>query len=140
MSLYLIIPLLAIVVVWLLNHSWYFFDPLDYSQPVSSARGIFQARILEWLAISHSRGSSWPRNRTRISCKSLALQAFSLPLSHQGSPSWKDTITQIRFLKISSFPQEGWRHPCSSLCCLHSVSLIFQQGQVQCTRIIFSWK
>ena len=30
--------------------------------------GIFQARILEWVAISFSRGSSWPRDRTRVSC------------------------------------------------------------------------
>ena len=30
--------------------------------------GIFQARVLEWIAISFSRGSSWPRNRTWVSC------------------------------------------------------------------------
>ena len=33
----------------------------------SSVHGIFQARILEWLAISFSRGSSWPRDRTQVS-------------------------------------------------------------------------
>ena len=33
-------------------------DPLDYSPPVSSVQGIFQARILEWVAISFSRASS----------------------------------------------------------------------------------
>ena len=33
-------------------------DPLDYSPPGSSVHGIFQARILEWVAISYSRGSS----------------------------------------------------------------------------------
>ena len=36
-------------------------DPTDCSPPGSSARGIFQARTLEWAAISSSRGSSWPR-------------------------------------------------------------------------------
>ena len=36
----------------------------------SSARGTFQARILERVAISFSRGSSQPRNRTRVSCVS----------------------------------------------------------------------
>ena len=36
-------------------------DPLDYSPPGSSVHGIFQARILEWVAISYSRESSWPR-------------------------------------------------------------------------------
>ena len=34
----------------------------------SSVHGIFQARILEWIAISFSRGSSWPRHRTGVSC------------------------------------------------------------------------
>ena len=43
-------------------------DPMDCSLPGSSVHGIFQARILEWLAISFSRGSSWPRDRTHISC------------------------------------------------------------------------
>ena len=33
-------------------------DPMDCSPPMSSAHGIFQARILEWIAISFSRGSS----------------------------------------------------------------------------------
>ena len=31
-------------------------------------RGILQARILEWVAYPFSRGSSWPRNQTRVSC------------------------------------------------------------------------
>ena len=43
-------------------------DPMDYSLPGSSVHGIFQARILEWLAIFFSRGSSWPRDWTQISC------------------------------------------------------------------------
>ena len=37
-------------------------QPMDYSLPVSSVHGIFQARILEWGAVSYSRGSSQPRN------------------------------------------------------------------------------
>ena len=41
---------------------------MDCSLPGSSLHGILQARILEWVAISFSRGSSWPRNRTWISC------------------------------------------------------------------------
>ena len=47
-----------------------FVTPLDYSPPGSSVHGILQARILEWVAIPFSRGSSWPRDRTRISCLS----------------------------------------------------------------------
>ena len=43
-------------------------DPLDCSLPGSSVHGSFQARILEWIAISSSKGSSQPKDRTCISC------------------------------------------------------------------------
>ena len=43
-------------------------DCMDCSLSGSSAHGILQARILEWVAISFSRGSSQPRDRTWISC------------------------------------------------------------------------
>ena len=42
-------------------------DSVDYSSPGSSVHGILQARILEWVAISFSRGSSRPRDRTQVS-------------------------------------------------------------------------
>ena len=42
-------------------------DPMDCSPPGPSIHGIFQATVLEWVAISFSRGSSQPRNRTQIS-------------------------------------------------------------------------
>ena len=38
------------------------------SPPGCSVHGVLQARILEWVAISFSRGSSWPRDWTQISC------------------------------------------------------------------------
>ena len=51
-------------------------DPRDCSPPGSSVHGgISQARILEWVAISSSRGSSWPRDRICISC--LASEFFT---------------------------------------------------------------
>ena len=43
-------------------------DPMDWSPPGSSVHGISQARMLGWAAISFSRGSSWSRDRTHISC------------------------------------------------------------------------
>ena len=43
-------------------------DPMDCSPPNSSVHGILQARILKWVAISFSRGSSRPRNQTQVSC------------------------------------------------------------------------
>ena len=44
-----------------------FCDPMDCSLPGSSVHGIFQAIVLEWIAISFSRGSSRPRDRTQVS-------------------------------------------------------------------------
>ena len=42
-------------------------DPMDCSLPGSSVHGIFQARVLEWIAISFTRGSSRPRDQTQVS-------------------------------------------------------------------------
>ena len=61
-------------------------DPIDCNLPGSSLHGILQARILEWVAISSSRGSSWPRDRTHMSWYLLHRQRSSLPLSYLGSP------------------------------------------------------
>ena len=57
-------------------------DPMDYSLPSSSVHEILQARILEWVAISYSRGSSQPG----IKPQSPSLQADSLPSELPGKP------------------------------------------------------
>ena len=44
------------------------YDPVNCSPPGSSVHGILQALILEWVAIPFSRGSSWPRDQTQVSC------------------------------------------------------------------------
>ena len=44
------------------------YDPMDCSPPGSFVHGILQARILEWVAIPFSRGSSYPRHQTGVSC------------------------------------------------------------------------
>ena len=43
-------------------------DPTDCSSPSFSFCGMFQARLLEWVAISSSREASWPRDQTHVSC------------------------------------------------------------------------
>ena len=53
-----------------LSHIWLFCDPMGCNLPGSSVHRVFQAGILEWVAISYSRGSSWPRDWTCISCVS----------------------------------------------------------------------
>ena len=52
-----------------------------------------QARMLEWVAISFSRGSSWPRGWTCVSCVSCFASRFFLPQSNWGSPSaWSGQV------------------------------------------------
>ena len=51
-------------------------DPVHCSPPGSSIHGVLQARILEWVAVSFSRGSSQPRNRTYVYC--IAGRHFNL--------------------------------------------------------------
>ena len=51
-------------------------DPVDCSPPGSSLHGILQARVLEWVPISLSRGSSRPRDLTQVSC--IAGRRFNL--------------------------------------------------------------
>ena len=58
-------------------------DHMGCSPPGSSVHGIFQARVLEWVAISFSRGSSQPRDWTQVSC---IVSETLYHLSHQGSP------------------------------------------------------
>ena len=58
-------------------------DPLNCSSPGSSVHGTLQARILEWVAIPCSRGTSQPRDQTQVShCGQILYR-----LSHQGSPT-----------------------------------------------------
>ena len=59
-----------------------FCDSMDCSPPGSSVHGILQARILEWVAIPSSRGSSQPRGQTQVS----ALQVDSLVTEPPGKP------------------------------------------------------
>ena len=67
----IILFLVAFLFFWkCLVTQWYltFCDPMDCSLPGSSVHAILQVRILEWVAISFSRGSSWPRDQTWVSC------------------------------------------------------------------------
>ena len=69
-------------------------DPVDHSLPGSSFRGILQARILKWVAVPSSRGSSWPQDPI-TSLLSPAWQAGSLPLGSPRNPSSMDLSQNI---------------------------------------------
>ena len=51
-----------------LSHVILFATPWTVAYQAPPSMGFFQARVLKWVAISFSRGSSWPRDRTQVSC------------------------------------------------------------------------
>ena len=60
-------------------------DPMDCSLPGSSVHGVFQARVLEWVAMPSSRGSSQPRGQTHISlCLCIAGKFFTTRVTWEG--------------------------------------------------------
>ena len=61
-------------------------DPVDHSPTESSVHGILQARILEWVAIPSSRGSSLPRDWTHVSYVSCIGRRVLYHWHHLGSP------------------------------------------------------
>ena len=72
---------------------------MDHSPSGSSVHGILQARILEWIAVSSSRGSSQPGGRTHISYISWIVSHVLYHQCHLGSPWHKEGIfTKIRKL------------------------------------------
>ena len=80
-------PLCQIILKWsevaqLCQTLW---DPVDCSLPGCSVHGILQARILEWIAISFPRGSSQPRDQTRVS--HIAGRCFTLWATKETQPN-----------------------------------------------------
>ena len=72
-------------------------NPMDYSLPGTSVHGISQARILEWVTIFFSRGSSQPRDRTRISYISYIDRQILYHQCHLGS-----LISALHMRKINN--------------------------------------
>ena len=67
-------------------------NPMGYSPPGSSVHGISQPRILEWVTIPFSRGSSRSRDRTHISCTGRQVLHH---LSHLGSSYEAASLCQV---------------------------------------------
>ena len=84
---------------------------MDRSPPGSSVHGIFQARILKWVVISSSKGCSWLKNWTRVSCTGFPGGSVvkNLPANQE---------TQIRFL--------GWEDPLEKEMVTHSSILAWK--------------
>ena len=83
-------------------------DPMDGSLPVSSVHGILQSRILEWVAMPFSRGSSNPG----IEPRSPALQADSLPseLSAKPKNTGLGTLSLLQGIFLTQESNQGLLH------------------------------
>ena len=80
-------------------------DPMDCSLPGSSVHGTLQARILEWVAISSSKGSSWPKDWTHISC--IGRQVL-LPPNYSGSFSQRAPSITGSLCHMTVNTQQCW--------------------------------
>ena len=82
-------------------------SPVDWSPPDSSVHEIFQARILEWVAIFYSRGSSWPRNQTWVSFVSCIGRWI---LYH--CATWEAQLHSRFYPKFLTYVSSSSQHPC----------------------------
>ena len=94
--------------VWLCN-------PMDCNLPASSLHGILQARVLEWVAISFSRGSSRPRDQIRVSL--IPGRHFNLWATREAWNGCKRTVVRT-FLSVDLLwdCNENWPFPVLGLC------------------------
>ena len=89
--------------------------PMGCSLPDSSVHGILQERILEWVAIPFSRGSSQPRGRTQLS--HIADGFFSIWATREAQEYWREKP----ILPLGTFLTRG-----SNLCLLHFRQILYQ--------------
>ena len=90
-----------------------FCDPMGYSLPGSFVHGRLQARILHWVTIPFSRGSSWLRDQTPVSCIAdrffmvwATREAHSLVITHLFQITFY-SLTQCQVHRVSCIPESG---------------------------------
>ena len=102
-------------------------DPMDCSPPGSSVHRIFQTRILEWIAIPFSTGSSLPRDQNQVS--HTAGRFFALWATRKAhSVGWESLKKRFPFLcTYRKDLVEFWEDICTHIC-THWVSQKFLQS------------
>ena len=83
-------------------------DSVDYSPPGSSVHGILQARILEWVAISFSKGSSQPRDQTQVS--RIAGRCFNLWATREAQQIYTYVLWTL-IIKAQEMMLKFWINP-----------------------------
>ena len=98
-------------------------DHLDCSPPGSSIHGALQARVLEWVTLPFSRGSSQPRDRTHISYVSCTdrqvlyhWRHLRSPCGSKGLPFPALKISKLLLLRICSSARISSKSPVSPVC------------------------
>ena len=112
---------------------------MDCSPPGSSVHEISQARILEWVAISFSKVSSWPRDQTWVSfffsdlsfLHLLQWQVDSLPLAPPGKPLWSQSLHPLKSGAISD-SHEYLRLESTQICTWNPIVRIFTSMVFKC--------
>ena len=100
-------------------------DPMDCSPAGSSVHGIFQTRMLEWVAISFSRGSSQPRERTQVS--RIAGRGFNLWATTESQLKLtSEQISPIEMLMVGLKEREG-KNPWDSM--FHTNAMRYKVGK-----------
>ena len=100
---------------------------MDYSPPGSSVHRISQARILEWVAISFSRGPSWSRDQTCISC--IGRQILYQWATREASVKFSSSKIFSLFKKKQAKQFPKWKQSSSThthiMCFLHPLQSIY---------------
>ena len=112
-----------------------FCNPMDGSPPGSSVHGILQPRILEWVAMPFSSGSSQPRGQTHV---------FATPWSaaHQASLSITNSWSLLKLMSVESVMPSNHLILCHALLLLPSVFpsvMVFSNESVLCIRSPKYW-
>ena len=86
------------------RHDWVFCNPMDCNRPGSSVHGILQARILEWVVISFSRGASPSRDEAQVSC--IEAGCFTILAIRESPPSKEAWVKSMDYHNGS----QKWGH------------------------------
>ena len=86
-------------------------DPMDASPLGSFVHGILQARILQCIAISFSRGHSWLKDQTLVSCVSYTGRPVLYQLSHEGSPTPRGIFKYLQSVSAHFESRPSYKRP-----------------------------
>ena len=108
-------------------------DPMDCNLPDSSVHGIFRVRILEWVAISSSSGSSWYRDWTWVSCSG---KQVLYPYATWESNSWARECQRlsVNYQKLGRTQKDSlkvFRGSISLFFSPHNLDIIFHNIKVR---------